>query len=303
MAAKRKRSYSGDGAPASLSNIEVDVTTRLGSLTPATTTGIPELDEALHGGLRHGDHLVISGAAGVGKTALSLMLAYMAARSKAGTLFTSVALDDTEIMARLAARALHREYANVDATYGTLWTGQAMQDPMLRPAVTSSLDAVVKKVGGLLHLHDARPMESTAVITAQASRLWSRHDRVMIVVDGLEGFAASAGGDPTAATAANSSYQGRLSQVAFELSSLAKMGCAVISTCQQPNASVVVPAATCSTELRLSRDLPAGARRGPEPLIRRAADLVITKNRTGPTRSIPLAFFAAGSVFEPREDA
>jgi RecA/RadA recombinase len=296
---KRRRSHGGDGSPASLNNVSVDVTTRLGSLTPATTTGIPGLDEVLHGGLRTGDHLVISGAPGVGKTSLALMLAYMAARSKAGTVFTSVALDDTEILARLAARALHREYANVTATYGHLWTGQAMQDPELRPAVTASLDAVLDKVGGRLHLHAARPMEPTTVITAQASHLWSRHERVVVVVDGLEGFAAAAGGDPTAAAAANSSYQGRLSQVAYELASLAKLGCAVITTCELINAPVASPAASCAAELSLFSD-PADGWRGPEALARQPAELVITKNRTGRIRSIPMAFFAAASVFEPR---
>jgi hypothetical protein len=286
VSTKRKRSNPSDGAPRSIVNVQVDVTTRLGSLTTATTTGIAPIDELLHGGLRTGDHCVIAGVSGVGKTALALMLAYMAARSKAATVFAAVALDDTEILARLAARALHREYANVEATYGTIWTGHAMQDPMLRPAVTGSLDTVVKKVGGLLHLHDARPMESTAVIAARASYLWARHERVVIVVDGLEGFAAAGAGDPAAANAANSSYHGRISAVAYELSSLARMGCAVISTCQQINASVVAP-----------------RRKGEiDPLKRRGVDCVVTKNRTGPTCTVPLSYFAAGSVFEERQD-
>jgi replicative DNA helicase len=298
---KRKRSNS-DNAPPSLSRLEVDVTTRLGSLTPATTTGIEILDEILHGGLRSGDHFVISGAPGVGKTALALMLAYMAARSKAAAVFAGVALDDTEIMARLAARALHREYANVEATYGTIWTGHAMQDPVLRPAVTSSLDTVVKKVGNLLHLYDAKPMESTRAVASRAAQLWSRHDRVVVVVDGIEGFAAGGEGDPVATSAANSSYEGRLSQVAYELSSLAKMGCVVVSTCQQMNAGVVAPAATCAGELRPLRHEMVQPR-GPEALKRKGVDFIVTKNRTGPTQTIPLAYFAAASVFEVREDA
>jgi hypothetical protein len=284
--------------------MHVDVTTRLGSLTPATTTGMPALDELLHGGLRSGDHCVIAGVSGVGKTALALMLAYMAARSKAATIFTAVALDDTEIMSRLAARALHREYANVEATYGTIWTGHAMQDPMLRPAVTGSLDTVVKKVGGLLHLYEARPMESTAALAARASYLWSRHERVVIVVDGLEGFAAAAGGDASAAAAANSSYQGRLSAVAYELAALARMGCAVISTCQYINATIVAPAATFALELRpLRESLPPRVRQGVDPLRRRGVDCIVTKNRNGPTCTLPLSYFAAASVFEERPEA
>src|SRR5678815_2254022 len=92
----------------SLASIQVDVTTRLGAVAPATTTGMADLDALLGGGLRSGTHLLVTGAPGVGKTAFALMLAYMAARSKAAVLFSSVGLDDTEVVARLAARAVHR---------------------------------------------------------------------------------------------------------------------------------------------------------------------------------------------------
>src|ERR1041384_2956082 len=116
----------------SLASIQVDVTTRLGAVAPATTTGTAALDTVLGGGLRSGTHFLVSGGPGVGKTAFALMLAYMAARARAAVLYTSVGMDETEIVARLAARAVHREYQNVNATYGTIWVGQSMQDQALR---------------------------------------------------------------------------------------------------------------------------------------------------------------------------
>jgi KaiC/GvpD/RAD55 family RecA-like ATPase len=80
--------------PTSLTGVQVDVTGRLGAGAPTTTTGLKQLDELLAGGLRTGSHVLISGAPGVGKTALALMLAYMAARARSAVLFASAALDD-----------------------------------------------------------------------------------------------------------------------------------------------------------------------------------------------------------------
>jgi replicative DNA helicase len=285
--------------PTSLGDIQVDVTNRLGALTPATTTGIRALDTLLGGGLRAGTHVVLSGVPGVGKTALSLLIAYVAARARAAVVFASGVLDDTEVIARLTARALHREYNNVDVTYGEIWSGQAMQDAMLRAPISSCINNVIKKVGSQLFLHSARPMEPTGELLAKASFLWNRHDRVVVVVDGIEAFSASGSGNSRTAVGANSSFDGRLSQVAYELTSLASQGCAVLSTCQLANAPLVIPAASFAAELRAVRE--TGPRRSGSPALdRRPVDLVVTKNRTGPTATIPLAYFTAASVFEER---
>src|SRR6188768_4067795 len=115
--------------------MQVDVTTRLGSHAPATATGFPTLDRMLHGGLRSGTVLAIAGAPGVGRTALALLLAYMAARAKAGVVFASASLDATEVMARLAARALHREYPDAHTPYGAIWSGLALKEAATHRAV------------------------------------------------------------------------------------------------------------------------------------------------------------------------
>src|SRR5262245_42957600 len=99
MATKRVKKPSD--AARSLASIQVDVTTRLGAVAPGTTTGMASLDNLLGGGLRSGTHLLVSGGPGIGKTAFALMLAYMAVRAKAAVLYTSVGLDETEIVARL----------------------------------------------------------------------------------------------------------------------------------------------------------------------------------------------------------
>lgn len=286
--------------PLSLTQMQVDVTTRMGALSPATATGFPTLDRALNGGLRAGTLLSITGASGSGKTALALLLAYMAARGRAAVVFTSVALDPTEVMARLAARALFRERPELGVHYGAIWTGQAWQDELTRTPVAAAIDTVVKKVGAHLHLHTAQPFESTAELTACAAHLWGRHERVVLFVDGLESFRASGGLDPAQASVANSGFESRVSQVAYELRQLAEQGCAVVITGQPRVADLITPAATLAAELRLL-DTPAQA--GSDRagwLGARPVELLLTKNRLGTTGLVPLRFMPGAAVFEER---
>lgn len=282
----------------SLASIQVDVTTRLGAVAPATTTGMAALDAVLGGGLRSGSHFLVSGAPGVGKTAFALMLAYMAARAKAAVLFTSVGMDETEVVARLAARAVHREYQNVNATYGTIWVGQSMQDAALRGPISNAINTVVKKVGEHLHLHAAEPMEDVATVAELASQLWARNDRVVVVVDGIEAYSAGSVAGVNGGQAAG--YDARISLVAYELSRLAGQGCAVISTCHSGVLPLVAPAATVAAELRPIR---ASARSMKKKLAldSKPVDLVFLKNRYGPSASLPLLYAAAASIFEERQ--
>src|SRR6185503_12251482 len=87
--------------PVALANVQVDLTTRLGAPSQVTPTGFRGLDTLLHGGLRSGSVLAITGAPGSGRTSLALMIAYMAARTQAGVELAGRGLDDTEVVARL----------------------------------------------------------------------------------------------------------------------------------------------------------------------------------------------------------
>lgn len=298
MSSKRDRPPSS-GAPVSLNSIQVDVTTRLGVLTPATPVGLQTLDRMLAGGLRTGTLMSISGAAGVGKTAFALLLSYMAARARAAVVFTSVALDETEIMARLAARALHREYPDVQIPYGAVWSGQAWQDEMTRRPVGEAVETVTKKVGSHLHLHRAKPFESTSNLAQLVSHLWGRHDRVVLVVDGIEAFCVG-GGEGKRAAVVNGNYDARVAQVAYELRQLANEGCAVVATVQSRSAPLVTPAATLAAEVRAVEGAPTAM---PERLLAlgaRPVDLAVVKNAVGPTGIVPLRFIAGAALFEER---
>jgi replicative DNA helicase len=288
--------------PMALTSMQVDVTTRMGALAPATTTGLGSLDRLIAGGLRSGTLISLTGSPGCGKTALALLMAYMAARARAAVIFTSAILDETDVMARLAARAMYREYPESDTPYGAIWSGEAWQDDFSRQAVGTSVNVAVRKVGNLLHLFRVRALDSTAEIAYAAAHLLARYERVVVVVDGIESFYAAAGGDAARAAGVNSDYSNRISQVAHEFKQLADGGCAVVVTSQQHTQPLIMPVTTASceladapasTELNSPRDLALGTRQ---------AVLTVIKNRVGPTASIPLRFVAGSSVFEQLAD-
>jgi hypothetical protein len=287
--------------PVSLSSIQVDVTNRLGALTPATSTGFPTLDRWTLGGLRSGSLLLLTGAAGVGKTAFALLLAYMAARSRAAVVFVSATLDESELVSRLAARALYREYPESQTTYGEIWSGDAWADDFTRGAVGTSVNVAVRKVGQLFHFYRARPFESVLEIGAAISNLWGRHERVVLVVDGVEAFSASAGGDATRAGLVNACFENRMTELGYELRQLAEGGCAVVATASREHETWLSGAATVSAEL-VSTTRPADADTPRDKALgAHTVDLVVKKNRVGKAGVLPLKFVAGGALFEERK--
>jgi len=234
--------------------------------------------------------LAIAGAPGTGRTALTLLIAYMAARAKAGVVVASASLDATEVVARLTARAIYREYPEVNTTYGMIWSGQAWQGATHRP-VADSVETVVKKVGAQLHLYRARGLEPTQSLAECAAQQWSRHERAALIVDDIEAFSAIGNGSASQAQAANSSMEGRVTHVAYDLRRIADQGCSVVFTALARHAEFVAPAATIAGELRPVPDVKVeeGAR---------AMELYIYKNRIGETGSVPLRFIPGASLFE-----
>jgi replicative DNA helicase len=287
-------------APVSLANMQVDVTTRLGALQKATATGLPMLDRILAGGLRGGTLLTVAGAPGIGKTALALFIGYMAARAKAATVFVSPVIDETEVVARLAARALHREQPESTTSYGAIWSGEAWQDSATLGSVRSAVDTVIKKVGDMFHVFRADPFESTAVLSTVATQMLSRHERVVLIVDGIDAFSAEAGGDAARVAAANASSDNRVQQVGYELRRLAEAGAAIIATVPLRHADVVAPAATVATDLRNVEGSPVPLAKRQISLGARPMELVVRKNHVGPTGIVPLRFMAGAATFEER---
>ncbi len=256
--------------PTSLDDVHVDVTTRLGAPSKLTPTGFAGLDALLGGGLRPGTVLGIVGAPGSGRTSLALAMAYVAARSQAGVAFATRALDDTEVFARLAARALRRAYPASEVTYADIWSGTAFRGDQVRRAISDAVGTVVQKVGSHLHLARLVPGESFAELAARAAPLWARHDRVLFFVDDLEGMV----------TGERGSLEGQLVSLAYQLRELADTGCTVVFSALARHAELVAPGASA-----LVRVVPLTAGATPQvPL-----ELRVEKNRLGPVGTVSLS--------------
>lgn len=249
--------------PIALAKIQVDVATRLGATSKPTATGFRGIDTALAGGLRHGTVVALTGRPGSGRTALALTMAYMAARASAGVVFASRGVDETELVARLVARALKRNYPASEVTYGDILSGRAYSSDDVRRAVSAAIDTVVEKVGTHLHLARLGPDDSLPELAERSAQIWARHERVLLVVDDIEGLVRGAG-----------DLAGRLLSLGYELRQLADRGCAVVVTALERHADLVAPAATLWAEL-VPGAVGAGSR---VPL-----ELDIRKNRIGPT--------------------
>ncbi|HTQ07481.1 MAG TPA: DnaB-like helicase C-terminal domain-containing protein [Polyangiaceae bacterium] len=267
--------------PVALANIQVDVTTRLGAITKPTATGIKGLDAALSGGLRHGTVLALTGAPGAGRTALALSLAYMAARASVGVVFTSRGFDETEVVARLAARALRKSYPASEVTYADILAGRVFANDAVRRAVNEAVDTVVQKVGAHLHFAHVDAHDSISTLVERSTQLWARYERVLVVVDDIEGLAVSEPGDLPA----------RVMSVAYELRRLADHGCSVVLTALERHAEFVAPAVTLLAELAPA---PSEDTRS-VPL-----EIIIRKNRVGTTGRFKLhALYGATEFSEP----
>jgi replicative DNA helicase len=286
-------------SPVSLASVQIDVTTRLGAPAPMTSTGLPSLDALLCGGLRPGVLVSLVSAPGLGRSTLALFMAYMAARARASTLFTAVGLDDTEIVSRLAARALHRECPEIAAGYGAIWTGQALAQADVRAPLLGAIETVARKVGSNLYLRRAGSLEATGVLAESAAELWSRYERVVVVVDDLEAYYASSDGNGAKQASANASLESRIMQVSFDLKSIAEQGCAVIATAMGRHAPLVMQASTLVLELRIGEREASGFDAEIE-LGAREIDLVVLKNRLGKSGTIPIRMVPGAGFVEER---
>jgi hypothetical protein len=225
--------------PVSLANIHVDVSTRLGAPAKPTATGFAGLDRLLMGGLRPGTLLALTGAPGSGRTSLALTIAYMAARASAGVVFATRGVEETELVARLAARALRRAYPASQVTYGDILAGGVYENDTVRRAVSEAVDTVVEKVGTHLHLARLGASDTLALLVERSTPLWARYDRVVLVVDDIEGLGVAEHGD----------FLGRLVTGAYELRQLADQGCSVVVTALERHAESIASAATMLVSL------------------------------------------------------
>ncbi len=260
----------------------MDVTTRLGEPAKLTPSGFAGLDALLGGGLRPGTVLGLVGAPGTGRTSLALAMAYVAARSHAGAVLFGRALDETEVFARLAARALRRSYPTSEVTYGDIWSGAAFRTDPVRRAINDALGTVVQKVGPHLHVARIAKGEPLQGLAQRVAPLWARHERVLVYIDDLEGFVVPERG----------ALDAQLTALSFELRELAESGVTVVFTALDCHEASVSHGATL-----LARIVPEPGASGPRvPL-----ELRVSKNRFGPTGAVPLEAWLGALEFTDSE--
>jgi hypothetical protein len=269
--------------PTSLDDVHVDVTTRLGAPIKLTPTGFSGLDALMAGGFRPGTVLGLVGEPGSGRTSLSLAMAYVAARSQAGVAFAARSLDDTEVFARLAARALRRSYPASEVTYADIWSGTAFGGDQVRRAISDAVGTVVQKVGSHLHLARLVPGEPLALLASRAAALWARHDRVLFFIDDVEGMV----------TPERGSLEAQLVALGYQLRELADTGCTVVFTALARHRDFLAPGA--STVIRVTSQ--------PSPALPVPVELRVEKNRLGPVGTLGLTALFGALEFNQGEDA
>ena len=264
--------------PLSLASVQVDVATRLGAPAKLTATGFRGLDALLFGGLRNGTSLGIVGASGSGRTAVALMLAYMAARTQAGVCFAARGLDETELVARLAARALRKSYPSSELTYGDIWSGNALGTDAVRRAVSAAVETVVEKIGQHFYFSTLTAGTSLDEWVERSVQLWARYERMVLVFDDIEGLLAP--GEP---------LDSGLLRIGYQLKSLAEQGCSVVFTVLDVHTPLIAPTASALCRLH-SQGSPGD--RG-----RRHLEIELFKNRLGATGAVSLEVLFGATEF------
>ncbi|WP_321821477.1 MULTISPECIES: replicative DNA helicase [unclassified Burkholderia] len=146
---------------------------RMNGTSPAFSTGFPDLDKRLNGGLRPGWLAILAARPGMGKTALALNIAAHAAESSS-VLFLSMEMPETELYDRLIA------------ALGRASLARAMKAPADDNEFWGRVTVAAQKVTGMnLHIDDQAALRLQDV-RAKARMVKRKHGLDLIVVDYLQ---------------------------------------------------------------------------------------------------------------------
>jgi replicative DNA helicase len=249
-------------------------------------SGFRSIDQMLGGGLRRGDLLVLGGDVGSGKSALALAVALRVAGERVNGAFYSGEMTGERVMER--ALAIEGRVRIDDLRQGTL-------DDRARAAVGAAA----------VQLRDSLPRIERIPhggVAALAANLESRSEVELLVVDPLESLVEGARGRDE-----------ELAQAVVDLKSLAlRLNVAVLVTTQLPGlapredrrpqlddfGALGAVKHHADVILALFRE----AMYEPQREIEGATELLVRKNRNGPTGYIDLFFYAQWMRFEDMLD-
>lgn len=172
---------------------------QLGGYLPVPT-GFEPLDNAIGGGLKHGELMLVGGAQGLGKTIWCMQVARNVAMQGYCAMYASFELNEEQLMNRIICME------SIDPANPALQRGVRMKDlreyvlsmsrqhpnvglyEMLNatPAAAASLQKIQTYCRNL-YLMKASPTKTTlAVLEAMVQELKRRHDKVILFVDYLQ---------------------------------------------------------------------------------------------------------------------
>jgi replicative DNA helicase len=261
-----------------------------GGTAPDTVpSGFPSLDRVLGGGLRRQDLAILAGDVGSGKSALALGIAIRAARAGVPTLHLSGEMSPDRVMER--ALALEGKAPVDDLRQGRL-------DPAVRAAV-----------GGAAHRLRDIPLLLRPLLGEDFGEVREALDivppRVLLVVDSLQLT-------PSPRPAAR--LEERVALAVRALKALAvDQDLAIIATAQLPGHRAARPDPRPTLDdlgglgaIKQNADLVLAIYREemyrPGQGVEGATELIIAKNRSGPTGFVDLYFYARWLRFEDMLD-
>jgi replicative DNA helicase len=265
------------------------------------STGFSDLDK-LTGGLQPGEMIVLAGRPSMGKTALAMNIAeYVASELK-----KPVAIFSLEMGADKLAERMLCSRAKIDL--------QKLRDGFFRERDFTALTQVASQIADApLYVDDSANL-TIAELKARARRLKSRHDIQLVVIDYLQLLRA-------VSRKAQENRQIEITEISCGIKALAKeLRIPVIVLAQlnrQPEARVKEGGRPRLSDLRESGSIEQDA--DVVGLLYRAeyyeadedvrtekageAELILAKQRNGPTGEVPLTFLRQFTRFENRARA
>lgn len=137
---------------------------RNGEIAPGVRYGLPSLDHATHG-MHAGQLVILAGRPGMGKTAVALHFAIMAATSGAGVVYFSLEMGPQELAQRVLSGLCYRKTSK-PITYRDIREAKGLTDGDLY-----KLSEAQREISGLPLIIDPQPAVTVSQIAARARRL------------------------------------------------------------------------------------------------------------------------------------
>lgn len=255
-------------------------------------TGLDKLDSCLHG-LKPGQLCILAARPAMGKTALALNLATMIAQHGTPTLFVSLEMNTDELMHRLLA-----SISGVNL--------QSYRDRYCSNEATGKLHKASEELAKLPIFVDDYCMQTTNNIASNLRRMQHKYGIQMLVVDYLQLITPRTQSIPREQQIAEISRALKFTAKSLNipLLCLAQLNRSAEIENRQPRLSDLRESGTIEQDADIVMFLDQSEHSRSDPRDRSInfveRDLIVAKNRSGPTTLVPLVFNKGATSFKPR---